>query len=310
MTTVMEGIWLDRMAQAAAYHPRGAPSRDRCAPTDDARARDVSVDITVAIPTFEGDPALLRRVFGAAARQSPRPILVVDMSRSDVVADAAAAVGGIEVVRLRESRGVSQSRNECVRRAGTRYVLFLDSDAVPEPGWLEAMRAGFAQQRVAIVGARVLPAWPRRPPLLLDSVTARDWISMFDLGEESLPVPRVMGTSYALDRHRVGDAPFDEALGHRPGGKVGHEEVQVAIDAARAGWRCWYAAGAVVRHHIGRERTTWRFMQRRAFKAGREMALWPDEGIEPLPRPPFTWRDHAFRALVAPAFLAGRLRGP
>lgn len=270
----------------------------------------MSADITVAIPTFEGDPALLRRVFATAAEQTQRPILVVDMSRTETVADAAASVGEIEVVRLRESRGVSQSRNECVQRAGTRYVLFLDSDAIPEPGWLQAMRAGFEQPRVAIVGARILPAWPRRPPPLIDSVTARDWISMFDLGDEPQPVPRVMGTSYALDRDRVGDRPFDETLGRRPGVEVAHEEVQLAVDAARAGWRCWYAAGAVVHHHIGRNRTTWRFMMRRAFTAGREIGLHPDDGLQPLPRPPFTWRDHAFRALVAPAFLAGRVRGP
>jgi glucosyl-dolichyl phosphate glucuronosyltransferase len=270
----------------------------------------VSADITVAIPTFEGDPALLRRVFSAAAQQTQHPVLVVDMSRTDVVADAADAVGGIELVRLRESRGVSQSRNECMRRAGTRYVLFLDSDAVPEPGWLEAMRGGFEQPQVAIVGARILPAWPRRPPLLIDSLTARDWISMFDLGDEPQPVPRVMGTSYALDRERVGEAPFDEALGHRPESEMGHEEVQLALDAARAGWGCWYAAGAVVHHHIGRDRTTWRFMLRRAFTAGREIALHPSDGLQPLPRPPLRWRDHVFRALVAPAFLAGRLRGP
>lgn len=269
----------------------------------------LSTDIRVAIPTYEGDPVLLRRVFAAAAAQAEHDILVVDMSRTDVVADAAAATGGVEVVRLRESRGVSHSRNECVRRAGTRYVLFLDSDAVPERGWLDAMRAGFEQPEVAIVGARVLPAWPRRPPPLLDSVTARDWISMFDLGDRAQPVPRVMGTSYALDRERLGDEPFDESLGRRPGVEVAHEEVQLALDAARAGWRCWYAPAAVVHHHIGRDRTTWRFMLRRAFTAGREIALWQGHGIEPLPRPPFTWRDHAFRAVVAPAFLAGRLRG-
>ncbi|MEA2154423.1 MAG: hypothetical protein QOE11_563 [Solirubrobacteraceae bacterium] len=270
----------------------------------------MSADISIAIPTFEGDPALLRRVFAAATEQTRLPVLVVDMSRSDIVADAAASTGGVEVVRLRDSRGVSHSRNELVRRASTRYVLFLDSDAVPEPGWHDAMRAGFDQPDVAIVGARVLPAWPRRPPPLIDSVTARDWISMFDLGDEPRLAPRVMGTSYALDRERVGDAPFDEALGRRPGVEIAHEEVQVAVDAGRAGWRCWYASGAVVRHHIGRDRTTWPFMLRRAFTAGREVGLWPEEGLEPLPRPAFTWRDHAFRALVAPAFLAGRLRGP
>lgn len=270
----------------------------------------MSDDVTVTIATYEGDPALLRRVFHAAAAQTQRPVLVIDMSRSDVVEDAAAATSGVDVVRFRESHGLSQSRNECLRRAQTRYVLFLDADAVPDPGWLEAMRAGFDLPKAAIVGARVLPAWPRRPPPLIDTVTARDWISMFDLGAEPLPVPRVVGTSFALDRERVPSTPFDETLGRRPGSQIGHEEVQLALETVRAGWTCWYAPQAVVHHHIGRDRTTWRFMMRRAFTAGREMALWPDAGIEPLPRPPLTWRDHAFRALVAPAFAAGRVRGP
>ena len=270
----------------------------------------MSADITVAIATFEGDRDLLRRVFAAAAEQAQDDVLVVDMSQTDVVVDAAAETGGVDVIRFPQSSGLSQSRNEVLRRAPTRYVLFLDSDAVPEPGWLEAMRAGFEQPEVALVAARVLPAWPRRPPPLIDSATARDWISMFDLGPEPRPVPRVVGTSFALDRDRVPNDPFNEELGRKPGSQLGHEEVQLALDAARAGWRCWYAPQAVVHHHIGRDRTTWRFMMRRAFTAGREIALWPDSGIEPLPRPPFTWRDHAFRAAVAPAFLAGRLRGP
>jgi GT2 family glycosyltransferase len=303
MTTLIEGMVGNRMPDEAPVSCARARPRS-------ATAALVSADVTVAIPTFEGDPALLRRVFAAAVAQAHHAVVVVDMSRTDVVADAAADVGGIELVRLRDSRGVSHSRNECVRRATTRYVLFLDSDAIPEPGWLEAMRAGFDEPQVAVVGARIVPAWPRRPPPLLDSVTARDWISMFDLGDEPLPVPRVMGTSYALDRERVADPPFDEALGRRPGVEVAHEEVQLALDATRAGWRCWYAPAAVVHHHIGRERTTWRFMVRRAFTAGREVRLHPDDGLEPLPRAALTWRDHAFRALVAPAFLAGRLRGP
>ena len=289
--------------------PESAPVSFACACASSSIATPLSADIRVAIATYEGDPALLRCVFAAAAAQTEHDVLVIDMSRTDVVVDAAKETGGVDVVRLRESRGVSHSRNECVRRAGTRYVLFLDSDAVPEAGWLDAMRAAFEQPGVAIVGARVLPAWPRRPPPLIDSVTARDWISMFDLGDEPQPVPRVMGTSYALDRERMGEAPFDEALGRRPGIDIAHEEVQLALDAARAGWRCWYAPAAVVHHHIDCDRTTWRFMMRRAFTAGREIALWPADGIEPLPRPPYTWRDRAFRVLVAPAFLAGRLRG-
>jgi GT2 family glycosyltransferase len=266
------------------------------------------VDVTIAMPTYEPDPALLRRVLVSAGLQAAHPIVVVDMSRTDSVERVAAELsGGVDLVRMPESRSVGQSRNACVGRASTRYVLFLDSDALPEPGWSTAIRAGFDHPEVAIVGARVLPEWERRPPALFQTATASDWLSMFDLGPASQRVPRVMGTSYAIDRERLGDAPFDDELGRRPGVQVAHEEVELALEAARRGWACWYSAGAVVRHHIPAGRATWRWMWRRAHTAGRETHLHPQEGLAPLPRR-MTLRDHVFRLVVAPSFLAGRLR--
>jgi GT2 family glycosyltransferase len=266
------------------------------------------LDLTIALPTFEGDPQVLRRVLRATVAQAPGEVIVVDMSRTSVVADACEEVGGVSYVPLPDSRGVSQSRNECLRRAATRHVLFLDSDAVPDPGWAQAMAEGFAEERVAIVGARVLPAWDRPPPLLLRSATASDWLSMFDLGPQPRRVPRVMGTSYAVDTERVGDAPFDESLGRAPGVALGHEEVRLALEAQAAGWRCGYAAAAVVRHQLPRSRATWRSMVRRAFVAGQE-THYESARLQPLPRR-LTPRDHLFRAAVAPAFLLGRVVGP
>jgi GT2 family glycosyltransferase len=268
----------------------------------------VSVELTVAIPTFEGDPALLRRVLGEARGQAPGEVVVVDMSRTSVVVDACAEIGGITLIRLPESRGVSQSRNACIAAASTRHVLFLDSDALPGPGWATAMAAGFDQERVAIVGARVLPDWDSPPSYLMRTATASDWLSMFDLGTAALEVPRVMGTSYAIDRERVGDAPFDERLGRAPGVALGHEEVRLALDAQAAGWRCWYAADAVVQHHLPSDRATWRALLRRAFVAGQETRL-ERARLAPLPRR-MTAADHVFRAAVAPAFLLGRALGP
>jgi len=169
------------------------------------------------------------------------------------------------------------------------------------------MARSFAEDRVAIVGARVLPAWERTPSPLLRSATASDWLSMFDLGDAPMEVPRVMGTSYAIDRERVGDAPFDESLGRAPGVALGHEEVRLALDAQANGWRCWYAADAVVRHNVPAARVTWPTMLRRAYVAGQE-TRYESERLAPLPRV-MRLADHAFRALMAPPFLLGRLRG-
>src|SRR3989440_9504969 len=233
--------------------------------------------------------------------------MVVDMSRGEEVRRVAERAG-VEYVAYPESRGLSASRNEAMRRCQTRCLLFLDADAVPEPGWAAAMRAGLDQDRVAIVGARVVPEWQGRRPALFGSATAGDWLSLLDLGEEPREVPRVVGTSFALDTERLGELRFDEGLGRQPGVATGQEEVAFALAAADAGWRCWYAAGARVRHQIPASRARWGWMMRRAFTAGRESTMPSAHELEPMPRT-FTARDHLFRALVAPAFLAGRLRG-
>src|SRR5437763_13890868 len=203
-------------------------------------------DLTVAMPTFEDDPAVLSRVLDAASAQVARPIVVVDMSRTEAVAGVAAARDDVMYVPFRGSRGVSHSRNVCVRSVETRYVLFLDSDAVPEPGWASAARAGFDHDRVAIVGTRVVGEFARRPPRLFTTATASDWLSMLDLGDESGEVPRVIGTSYAIDRERLGEAPFAETLGRRPGVALAHEEVQHARNATRYACGRWLAGYARV----------------------------------------------------------------
>lgn len=265
-------------------------------------------DITCAIATCDDDPRLLGRVLDAAVPQLERPLMVIDMSRGDEVRTAAAERPGVEHVAFRESAGLSASRNEALRRCPTRYLLFLDADAVPEPGWAAAMRAGFEEDRVAIVGARVVADWEGRRPFLFDTATAADWLSLFDLGDEPREVPRVVGTSFALDRECLADLSFDESLGRRPDQAIGQEEVAFMLGAADGGWRCWYAAGARVRHHIPPARGSWKWMLHRASTAGRESRLPSAHDLEPLPRR-LTLRDRAFRALVAPAFLAGRLRG-
>lgn len=262
-------------------------------------------DITVGIPTCDDDPGILALALDAIlAEPLEQPPIVVDMSRGEGVADVAAARPRIRYVRYRESAGVSDSRNRVVELTATRYLLFIDADAIPNAGWARAMRRGF-ERDVAIVGARCVPVFPRRVPRLFTSPTALDLIGMFDLGDEALRVPRIMGTSYALDLERLSPQPFSLAWGRGPGTFEAGEEVILCEAARAAGWSVRYEPGAVVHHHLRPERASWRWMQRRARIAGRE-ARRAGRRPEPLPRR-LGVRDYAFLAAVAPAYLAGRL---
>jgi mycofactocin glycosyltransferase len=267
-------------------------------------------DVTVAMPTADPDPRLLAASVGATVAQSlAHPLLIVDMSRGDAVRAVAARHGdAVRCVSFPESRGVSESRNRLIELADTRYVVMLDSDALPRPNWAQAMRQAFElAPDVGVVGARCVPIWEGRQPPLFGTAPAGDFLSLFDLGDAPLDVPRVMGTSYALDRERTGEAPFDLELGLRPGQRLGGEEVALCAMVRRQGWRVRYEPGAVVGHQLPRARARWIAMLRRVFLAGRESAMW-NERLEPLPRS-LTPADRLFLALIAPTYVAGRVSG-
>jgi GT2 family glycosyltransferase len=261
--------------------------------------------------TRDDDPAILSEVLDAViAEGDGNPVVLVDMSADDGVRRVCELRSSeVRYFHLPGSRGVSDSRNAVVAQVATRYVLFLDSDAVPEPGWAAAMRAAFERDPdAAVVGARVLPRWTSSPPRLLRTGYAGDFLSLFDLGEEPVTVPRIMGTSYAIDLERVPERPFPPELGYQVGNPLGGEEVELCERAQREGWTVLYEPAAVVRHIIGPGRATWRSMQRRAFHAGQE-ARRLRHRHPALPRK-VTRADRLFQAAIAPAFAAGWAIGP
>jgi glycosyltransferase involved in cell wall biosynthesis len=268
-------------------------------------------DVTPAMVTCDDHPGFLAEAIDATIGEGmAEPIVVVDMSRGDGVRDVCARRGdAIRYVAAPDSRGVSDSRNRAVAAANTRYLLFLDADALPTPGWAAAMRGAFDRiDGVAIVGARCPARWTDRPPRLFRTSLAGDFLSLFDLGDEPIDVPRIMGTSYAIDLERVPADPFPLELGFGPDSRLAGEEVELCERARADGWRVRYEPSAVVFHTIRPGRATWRSMFRRAFNAGQE-GRRNGRRFEPLPRQT-NLGDRVFQAAIAPAFLAGALRGP
>jgi mycofactocin glycosyltransferase len=266
-------------------------------------------DVAVGIPTCDDDPLIVRRLLEAVlAEPLAQPPVVVDMSRGDAIRATARAIAGVLHVPYPESTGVSASRNRIFEIAETRYVLLIDADAVPEPGWANAMRRGFDEEdHVGIVGARCLPVWPSRPPPLFDTAPAFDLLGMFDLGSDALDVPRIMGTSYAIDRESAPRPPFSLAHGRRPGRLESAEEVLLCDAVRAAGWSVRYEPRAIVRHYLRPERASWRWMLRRARVAGRE-ARRAGSRPEALPRR-LGVRDVVFLAAITPAYFTGRILG-
>src|SRR5262249_58443435 len=87
------------------------------------------------------------------------PVLVVDDGSADLgaVADAAAAHGAA-LVRRPVNGGPGAARNTGLLGVTTELVAFLDSDCVPEPGWIERLGAPPAHPAVAAAAPRVVAA--------------------------------------------------------------------------------------------------------------------------------------------------------
>lgn len=101
--------------------------------------------LSVIIPT-KNRPALLRRVFSALSRQVPRvdEVVVVDVSvgsfqtANKMVIDAFPSLP--VYYRRLPSASASRARNNGIQRSTGDILAFLDDDAVPEPGWVRAIK--------------------------------------------------------------------------------------------------------------------------------------------------------------------------
>ena len=88
---------------------------------------------------------------------APCEVIVVDDASPD---DTAAALSGVEGLRLhrRESNGgFVAACNDGASLARGEYVVFLNNDTVPQPGWLDALLGTFAEHPgTGLVGAQLL----------------------------------------------------------------------------------------------------------------------------------------------------------
>ncbi|MFD7992234.1 mycofactocin biosynthesis glycosyltransferase MftF [Streptomyces mexicanus] len=284
-----------RLLDAGVVHPRPAP---------------VPVgDTTVVIPVRDRADQLDRLL--SALRADPEtsdlPVLVVDDGSDDPAAvSAVAGRHGARLLAHPSNRGPAAARNTGLRHARTRYVACLDSDVVPEPGWLATLLAQFADPALALAAPRVT-ALPVSAPGLLDRY--EEIRSPLDMGAAEGPVVPVSALSYVpsatvvVRREAVGPG-FDEAM------RVG-EDVDLCMRLHEAGWRLRYVPSARVGHRHRTDLRSW-LAQRAGYGTGAaDLALRHPGRVPPLYAAPWSLAACALllRGRPAPAALAAALTG-
>ena len=244
-----------------------------------------SVTIVVCAYTLERWADLNEGVLVAAAqlRASGRDgrVLVTVDHNDDLLARAGQIPDPlVEVVPNARRRGLSGARNTAIEMIDTDLVVFLDDDATPEPGWLDALLAAFDDESVMITGGAAIPRWPdgaKRPPSLPAAAGQRgelDWVvgcSYRGMPTTRAPIRNVMGCSMAFRTEIFTTAGlFGEDLGRVGKVPYGCEETELCIRArmSHPGMQILFEPASLVRHRVSPDRLRWDYLWRRCYAEG------------------------------------------
>jgi glucosyl-dolichyl phosphate glucuronosyltransferase len=198
-------------------------------------------------------------------------IVVVDHNEP-LLEQCRAAFDDCVVLANTQRHGLSGARNTALQRARGAVIVFLDDDAVPLDGWLDALRAPYADERVFGVGGLTRPRWPAGQPRWFPAEFL--WVvgcSHLGLPTVQSPVRNLTGANMSFRRavfERVGG--FAEALGRNGKRPLGCEETELCIRLTQANPAALllFDPSAEVEHHMTEERKTFGYFVRRCWAEG------------------------------------------
>lgn len=261
---------------------------------------------TIAMTRYREPDALVRDVIAAAAGQVGVTGEVLFLEQKSVARIAAEDCSKenwtVRQVACPEN-GLSFARNLAIEMAKHDTVLFLDADALAEPGWALALCKALADPTVAVAGSRIEPGWTGSEPLFARSRVVRDQYSLLDLGRGTMDVRRVIGASLGLRRDAcAGEMYFDEDLDRRDGRLLSGGDTDLCLRVGRAGGRVVYVGDTAVRHVIPAERERLPWVLKRLFYTGLARATL---GGTPSPSHRPGLADWLLLPLILPPYAAG-----
>jgi cellulose synthase/poly-beta-1,6-N-acetylglucosamine synthase-like glycosyltransferase len=234
-------------------------------------------EITVAICTWNRAGELTEAVKSVADQMTSTPfeILVVDNGSTDstprVVARLSEELPNLRCV-VEPVQGISRARNRALHAARAPVVLYLDSDARAEPGWLQAYVDALAKHPdAACIGGPVRLRWGRTPPSWLPWV-ARVYYGAYNLGAETHLLANgepLRNMNMVLRRDAaLAVGGYDASLGRRGRSLRTGEEDELLDRLRNAGHRVYWIGNAWINHSVPPDRVSIRWLLRRAWMQG------------------------------------------
>lgn len=207
------------------------------------------MEIEVLIPTLDGD-GRLREVLGSIRVQTVRPaVCVIDNGSREPTRKVIAEFEEIRVVRSERNLGFGAALNLGVRDSRAELIVFLNDDAVADPGFIERLAAVRAAS-----GAEMIAGCLVRPDGVIDS-------GGVEIDRSLIGYDLFHGEPYGRPEHRGraplapsgGAAAFDRDAFAAVGGFDESffaylEDVELGIRMSAAGMRCAPAYDALAWH--------------------------------------------------------------
>ena len=233
-------------------------------------------------------------------------VLLVDSASPPAAAAelrSLAAANDARLVRL-DHIGVSLARNAGAWAARTRFIAYIDDDAIPATDWVAAILDAIAQpgRPPALIGGRILPKWETPLPDWWPT-SLRGVLSIIEhqgRGEYRTPaVPKGL-EPYAANMvvnvlSLLAAGGFGGAVGRYGSALLSDEEVQLAWTLQDAGYSVRYDSRIVVQHQIQARRMEPSWLLSRMYWQGASTVLTR----RLLQQPETVWRELPRRLLLA-----------
>jgi glucosyl-dolichyl phosphate glucuronosyltransferase len=264
------------------------------------------MDLTVCICTHDR-PRYLQDCLEGLARQTVArdrfALQIVDSASNDreILADLA-KVHDARLIRV-DRPGVSLARNAGAWAARSRYIAYIDDDAIPVPDWVESILAAIAKpgRPPALIGGQILPKWEAPLPGWWPA-SLRGVLSIIEHEGEGEyrtgSVPKGL-EPYAANMvvnvlSLLAAGGFGSGVGRYGHSLLSDEEVQLAWMLQDAGHSVRYDSQIVVHHQIQARRLRPEWLLSRLYWQGASTVLTR----RLLANPGSVWRELPRRLAV------------
>ena len=211
----------------------------------------------------------------------PYEVVVVDNHSTDGTSEFLETLGGdVQIIRNPTNLGFAKACNQGAHAARGKYLVFLNNDTIPKPGWLEPLiQEVYSHDDVAVVGSKLL--YPDNSIQHAGVVISRLYRTPYHLFlgvPESLPAVNTRKEFQAVTAAcmLVRKEPFEAVGGFDEGFVNGFEDVDLCLKIRHLGKKVVYQPKSCL-YHL-ESQTPGRKTHDEA-NAKRLLARWEDEWL-------------------------------